>query len=280
MPINEIANIIASIPTELVVGGVAGKKLYDDLASPTVKEAGALGAKVFVALFSSAYSWAENRKKRFESLQNDVLDNLKDVPDEEIVDVAPEHIIAPAMNAYSYSLNNDELRKMYSNLISKALLKEETNSIHPALVNILQNLHPMECVFLKYLSLDTKQPIPTIQTLWNFPDNSGSMVSLTNVYQYPTSFLTRNAGESILISTQSNVIVGNPSFLSNLSRLGLITLKYDEFLIKEDAYSSLLSLEAVIKDRADCESCNRNFDVKRGIVKLTPLGCDLIRICI
>ena len=54
MPIDSTSLIsILSTPelvetAKCILGGIGVKKLYDDFASPTIKEAGALGARVFL----------------------------------------------------------------------------------------------------------------------------------------------------------------------------------------------------------------------------------------
>ncbi len=282
MPIeNEIAKILTSpevIAAAPYILGAAGlTNLYKDFASPTIKAAGLLGAKIFTALTISADVWAEKRVKRFKDLQDDVTNILINKNVEDISSTPPAYIIAPAISSYMYSMDKEELRNMYAKLISKAMLNEYDDKIHPGIVNILQNLHPQETLLLSLLS--TQNSVPIIETHWKKKDLKGYRIQSTNIYLIPKK-VTHTISESVGVLRCEDFVIGNPAFLSNLNRLGMIKLSYSEFLVDEHSYAALENLEEVTNEKKICEASDFEFVVARGMCQLTPLGSDFINICI
>lgn len=285
MSISEITNSIISSTSpaliEAVLTAVGAKKLYDDFASPIVKSAGIRGAKIFNALCAPIDSWSERRLRRFSLLSDEVTKKLSHKTPDEIKKEVPDYLLLPAINAYIISIDSNDLRNMYANLISRALLKTDSDSIHPAFVSILQNLAPKECLLLKFLS--NTPVVPLIKTEHQIMETNqikGSFTSLTDLYLYPASFSSTDPQSSIVVTTFSDFTLGPSTAPSNLVRLGLIHAVYDRFLTKENIYDSLLDLDVVKNDEKECISHNRIFNVVKGYMELTPFGKEFVDICI
>lgn len=262
---------------ECVLGGIGIKKLYDDLASPTVKEAGLLGARVFSALVVGIDYWAENRKRRFLQLQDEIASNLKNKKQEDIVDKIPDYILNPALTSYMHSMDKKELRDMYAKLISRALLKENTDRIHPALTTIIQNLSPNECLLLEYLS--EKISIPIINIHWKNLSTRSFSTPLVHQYLCPSE-IKKHLGTSVSTKIFKNFVLGSPLYVSNLLRLGIIEITYAEHFSDETGYNTLLATEQLQKNRFLCERQNLVFEAQKGILRISPLGKEFTNICI
>lgn len=289
MPISdEIVKALTSIDPDTVkyiAEGVGIKTLYEDFASPTVKKAGILGAKIFSALTVSVDAWADQKLKRFQVLQDDIVQNLEDTNPDDII-APPGYIIIPALNSYMYSMDKKELRKMYANLISRSMIKEYDNKIHPSFVTIIQNLAPEESVILEYI--DANNNIPLGETRWKNADGMSFSTHMPNVYAAP-HYMTQSGNKNnmrpgdagfVVIKTYHNVSLGNPIYISNLSRLGLIELSYAKALSKKGAYYQLLNFPEVINDKNDCEKNKQIFEFTKGTIFMTPLGKSFVNICI
>ena len=280
---NDVLSIINSISTALpdsttVAAAFGGKKLYDDFASPTIKEAGVLGAKIFKALTFSADLWSQKRIDKLTTLQDEVAENLKDFPEERIVDVAPDYIVGPAINAYMYSMSNQELKSMYSKLISKSLLKENTTIIHPAMTYIIQNLMPTEALLLKYLYLKKKASIPLMKTAWRAKEDAqGYITSLKDIYIQPHQSEIKEDNSEIEFSDFKK---GSPATISNLVRLGILEISYIEFLTDNKNYEPIEQLPEYVSDKEYCERKNLVFVAEKGVAKITALGSDFMKVCI
>lgn len=252
--------------------------LYDDLASPTIKAAGELGAKIFKALTVSCGIWAENRIKRAHRLQDDIANELKGKSPADITENPPEHILYSAIMQYMHSIDRDELRKMYAKLISKALLENVKDSIHPAFVNILQNLHPSEAHLLNYFS--RRSEIPIVNTKWVQPDTPGYHLQLTNIYTYPYEIEDIQLGSNVTQTAYKDIQMGDPAYISNLSRLGIITVSFLESFTDKSMYNEIENLPIINENKEQCLQANRNFEIEKGICRLTPFGKLLISTCI
>lgn len=289
MPITEITNsLISSTSPDLittVLTAVGAKKLYDDLASPTVKSAGILGAKIFNALLISVDAWGERRKQRFSRLSDEVTTKLREQHPDNISSEVPDYILIPAINSYMTSVDSDALRTMYANLIAKALLKSKIESIHPAFISILQNLHPKECLILKYM-YQVQRPLPMLQTRHEVVTEqqiSTGYTSLTNIYMYPT---TINSPESTSfnsipdMSEYTNFELGPVYAPTNLARLGIANITYDAFLTANNVYDVLMGCKEIKDDELKCKERGRSFSISKGFMELTPLGISFADICI
>ena len=80
---------------------------------------------------------------------------LKNVDPNKIVQPEP-YVAVPALQAISYSMNNDELRNLYANLLSKSMNIDTKDSVHPSFVEIIKQLSPFDAILLKKIA-DTKE---------------------------------------------------------------------------------------------------------------------------
>ena len=282
MDINTVTEIIKNVDptqtTKYIGATVGGKMLYDDLASPTIKAAGELGAKIFKALTVNCDIWAENRIKLAHRLQDDIANELKGKSPADITENPPEYILYPAIMQYMHSIDRDELRKMYAKLISKALLENVKDSIHPAFVNILQNLHPNEAHLLNYFS--RRSEIPIVNTKWVEPDTPGYHLRLINIYTYPYEIEDIQLGPNVTQTAYKDIQMGDPAYISNLSRLGIITVSFLESFTDKSMYNEIENLPIINENKEQCLQANRNFEIEKGICRLTPFGKLLISTCI
>lgn len=288
MPISDeitkaLASIEPSATAEYIIAAGGIKKLYDDLASPTVKKAGILGAKCFSALTAGINLWAEKRLKRFQALQDDVVQKLNNVNPDDIV-APPEYITVPALNAYMYSMDEKMLRKMYANLISKAMLKIYNQKIHPSFVTIVQNLTPSEGILIEYISKLSNMPLA--ETHWVRVKDGSYITHIKDIYvcPYPAKYnnetpINVSKSNSIFVPQFTNYGLGNPIYLSNLVRLGLVMLSYSTRL-REEHYTIFNNLPNVLEDKRQCEINRQEFKLLKGRVTITPLGKSFVNICV
>lgn len=129
------------------------KEIYGDLAKPGVAQVGIALATV-IGLLNTCLSPIKflNEKtelKRQKNLEH-LAERLSEIPIENVVEVPPE-IAIPIAEKLVY-VSNDELRKMYIELLAKASTKELNESAHPSFINIINSLSPDEAIMLKILN--------------------------------------------------------------------------------------------------------------------------------
>lgn len=252
------------------------KKAYDDFASPTIKKAGLLGAKIFGALTVAVENWAEAKLQKGQKLQDDIMEILKDTDQSNITTNPLGYVIVPAINQYYYSMDSEEIRHLYAQLIAKALLVNYQKQIHPTFVHIIENLHPFEALIMRDLFYRKPGGLSVINTMWK--NEKGRISSLQYVYQFHKDIAIEHSG--ITMIKFQNLTEGQPEHLSNLNRLGLADVNFMQWYVDEKPYKSLESLDKVKVDRENCVSSHMEFEIEKGIIRLTPLGEFFCKICV
>lgn len=127
------------------------KQIYNDLFQPTVSETGKILGRI-PQLINAALlpldCWIAKRQNHLEKTKQLLAENLKNADPEKIVPPEP-YVAVPAIQAISYSMDSDELRKMYANLLSKSIYADTKHSVHPAYTEIIKNLSPLDCRVLE-----------------------------------------------------------------------------------------------------------------------------------
>ena len=97
--------------------------LYEDSLQPTVQEVGKFVARIpraINAAFSGLDKWILNKEYNVDETKKLLAQKLENVNPEKIVEPEP-YVAVPAIQAISYSMNNEELRNLYANLLAKAM---------------------------------------------------------------------------------------------------------------------------------------------------------------
>lgn len=122
------------------------KEVYEDVLKPSAQAAGqllALPIKTVNALLTPLRQWIANAEYRIEETNILVAKKLKKVEQSNIV--APEDYVAvPALQALSYSMDCEELRNMYANILASSMNSDTKNKVHPAFVEIVKQLSPVD----------------------------------------------------------------------------------------------------------------------------------------
>lgn len=127
------------------------KEFYKDGLSPIVKPTGQALAVIPETVLTLLYPFRSLNLYAKYSLERTALllsKKLENIPPENIVSPEP-HIAVPALQQLSYSIDNENLREMYSNLLAKSMNRERQNEVHPSFVEIIKQLSPEEAVILK-----------------------------------------------------------------------------------------------------------------------------------
>lgn len=135
------------IPNETV------NKIYDDAIHPTASEAGKLVGRIprlINAALAPLDCWILERECHIEKTKQLLEENLKNADPEKIVPPEP-YVAVPAIQALSYSMNSDELRSLYANLLAKSIYTDTKDSVHPAFSEIIKNLSPLDCRVFEFI---------------------------------------------------------------------------------------------------------------------------------
>lgn len=164
------------------------------------------------------YQWqarAEERKDKFlknqESLQNDIVIELQNIPDENLQEPAIS-IIGPALEASKFYIDEEEIRKLFAKLIAASMDSSKNDFTHHAFIEIIKMLNPVDAKILAYLFTEKDEAITKFVIRKN--PSTEYITIFNHVYLTNTDV---NKNELI-----------EPA-IDNLIRMGLINVTYDAY---------------------------------------------------
>ncbi|OAK23335.1 DUF4393 domain-containing protein [Bacillus wiedmannii] len=251
-------------------------KFLDEAVMPVAKKAGSTLSSIWTIAFGGIDIYAEKTQLKRVHALNQFKDELEQavssIPEKNIVE-PPLHIVGPSLEAAKYYFENDELRKMFANLIAASINSDMTSKAHPSFVEIIKQLSPLDAMNLKLFKSNGRLPIA--QYVYTAADKQGSKPFKTNV------FLENNEIEDIDLNAAS---------ISNLNRLGLISITYTEHFLVEERYNNFIEHDLFKQSKRDLDAKNEHLDpefishtevgIRKGISGITPFGEHFSEICI
>ena len=136
-------------------------EVYKDLLQPATREAGkallVTAKAVSIALAPlEAVNWGYQESKQW--LAARVTQKLANIPASEI-QAPPMNIAGPAALNLYFSYDQEALRDMYAQVITSAMKKSTSDTVHPAFVSIIQQLLPEEAIILEVLYSDAESDV-------------------------------------------------------------------------------------------------------------------------
>lgn len=206
-------------------------EVYQDSLQPTVKNVGqALGTlSSTLNVLLAPISWAVYG---FEQIDNIVKEKLKDklsnTPIEELKE--PEaNIVIPAYEALRYSLNKEQLKEMYINLIANSMQNNKSDKVHPAFVEVIKQLSAFDAELLEKLFANSISSIPKLKMKLQKSKFDTVGYDIFNI---------------IISSKYYDVSLIDQYTLSleNLERLKIVHIDHNAMLLAENIYDDLFGL--------------------------------------
>ena len=189
--------------------------LYDDSFKPTVQETGkvlSLIPRTINAALVPLRKWIANKEYSLAETEKLLEKKLEHVGEDKIV--TPEAYVAvPAIQAISYSMDNEELRNLYANLLAKSMNTDTKDFVHPSYVEIIKQMSPLDALVLKDIYDSIITPVIDLYVRNQEGGEFGHKFNIT--------WMTFASYDSICVS------------LDNLIRLGLIEIS-NNHSYKED----------------------------------------------
>ena len=203
-------------------------ELYQDAFQPTTQETGktlSLIPRTINAALLPLRQWIAEREYKLAETEKLLAKKLEHVCEDKIV--TPEAYVAvPALQAISYSMNSEELRELYANLLAKAMNSDTKDLVHPSFVEIIKQMSPMDAKIFKEIVTAPACPLISIKIRQQdggeqfYADNC-SWISDYSLVQCRTSFdnLTRlgliqiPSGLSYTHKELYNLVKSNPLFI-------------------------------------------------------------------
>jgi hypothetical protein len=152
----------------------------------------------------------------------DLAAKMVDVPESDIV--APQiSVAAPAVQGLSYSLEEPDLKEMYLNLLAGASDKRRVAGAHPSFAEIIKQLSPEEARLLQVCL--KHETVAIVQIRLEEEGQGGYSVILDNV----VGLFNPTTGQPL---HEPRLAV----WIDNWERLGLVRVRYDQWLVDPRAY--------------------------------------------
>lgn len=243
-------------------------ELYEDGLKPTIQESGkvmALVPRAVNAALVPLRKWIAEREYRLAETEKLLAEKLKDVPPEKIT--TPEgYVGVPALQSIAYSMDSDELRELYANLLANAMNIDTKDKVHPSFVELIKQMSPNDAVVFKSIYEAPLAPVLDlyIRTEPKDGDEGGNSNYVRNV-----TWIKEMAYEEVAIS------------LDNLLRLGLVEIPYGSSYTHKENYKLVKENLEYIRLKQRLEALNLgSVRSDEKFVRATTLGDSFFEICV
>lgn len=144
--LNELAKTAAN-NSELM------NKVYDDGLHEPLQEAShaiaqpiktvSLAGRAVNALFASFECWVCERENKVKEMQKILEAKLENIESGDIRE-PKSYVAIPAIQALSYSMDDECLKNLYANLLAKSMYVKTVDKVLPAFVEIIKQLSPLD----------------------------------------------------------------------------------------------------------------------------------------
>ena len=232
----------------------------------TVKETDktlSLSPRAVRAVFSGLEIWTVKREYHVREVMQELEAKLQKYPEEEIVN--PEMYVAvPTIQAMSYSVDAYEIKEMFANLLTKAMLKSQKDKVHPSYIEIIKQLDPYDAVLLKTIASRKVNPIADLMIKVSDEDK-GHQTMFANVYDP--------------YNQQLDVYKSSLS-ITNLARLGILSIPAFVFYIEDSLYDDLERQRHDLQQELISKGSKSIINLEKKIIQVTPLGASFIDVCL
>lgn len=249
------------------------------VTDPPAKEIGKTFEDLIYLATGPIHFAADKRRARYEAgleeFKKGLTQKVQDIPPENLV--APKlQVIGPALEDAKYCLESESIRDMFENLLAKAADSRYQSQVHPSFSQIIKQMSPLDAENLKYIKPKT-QLLVVEYRLMN-ASHGGYSVVQTNVF-----LANLNTTDDIPQQALS---------LAALQHLGLISIRYDEWLKNDALYTAFTKTPFYLQFKASTElfrnaiSSLGEFDLpstlsmQKGLVTLTPVGEAFYQVCL
>jgi len=242
------------------------KEIYDDGVKTSMKAAGdvvGLLPRAINAALEPLHKWVLQKEYNIDETKK-ILQNKLNGIDPDLITPPDSYIGVPVLQAISYSMDSDELRDMYANLLASSMISETKHFVHPSFVEIIKQLSPLDAKLLNLFRYNETYPLCDIQEV----HTNGK---LTPCYHSLFDFKDKN---DAFTSKEHLYLTAS---LDNLIRLGVVLKNKEIFESNYDytAFENNFMYLGLVKIKNDPQSKLRKIPAR---IELTLFGKELCRV--
>ena len=245
--------------------------IYEDALQPTVQEVGKFAARIpraINAAFSGLDKWILNKEYAIDETKKLLAQKLENIDPEKIVEPEP-YVAVPALQAISYSMNSEELRNLYANLLAKAMNSDTKDMVHPSFVEIIKQMSPIDSLVFKTIMERASNPL--INLVYEKKEDDD--------FPIPTEF-------EIIAKNISDIDVAPMEFIclsiDNLVKQNLISIPVDACCSEDNIYDKLLKSQYYVLQSKSHPNKPDGFvfSHQKRMIEKTNLGMSFYKTCV
>ncbi|MBD5808950.1 DUF4393 domain-containing protein [Limosilactobacillus fermentum] len=198
------------------------------------------------------------QKAKLEQFTKEIREKNKQIPVENR-DSSKVGLAVKAIEEARYQLNEDDIRKLYVNLIASTVDNRKNNVVSPRLATVVAQFGPSEAKFLKTIYQQSGQQLPYGQLRLDLGNGYG--------YTFPAK---------IAINDNSNIVNSFNSSLDILVSLGVVNDKSKKLAKSDDKYSTIEKILRITINMAK-ELESKELNLVHSYINLTDFGHDLCK---
>lgn len=239
--------------------------IYSDGLKPATKESGkvlAIIPQTVNAMLLPLRKWNIEREYNFKETEKLLAQKLENVSPEKIV-TPKSYVAVPAIQSISYSMDSEELRNLYANLLAKSMISDTQDSVHPSFVEIIKQMSPADAKIYKSILESPTRPLINLQK----KSDSGGQYPI----QYNCSWIKDFSIKQVAAS------------LDNIVRLGLIEIPYGEYYTTKSIYDDVKCnpLFKVLEQQSTAIlQSGETLEYEERYIKITDLSSIFYNICV
>ena len=220
-------------------------------------------ADLWYLVFGGISYHSEKKRTKYahklELFRKELEDSINQIPPKKLIDPTIQ-VTAQALENSKYCIDDDDLRRMFTSLISSSMNADFSKDIHPSFAEILKQMSPLDAAIIKTFKGSSTDGYPLCR--YELVKNGGLNLLLDNVFlKHPNPYLPENSLS-----------------ISSLSRLGLLELAYDHWILDKGIYTSFT--EHPWFKKLQEQFPEKQINLHKGLVRLTPLGRSFTKVCI
>ncbi|WJQ85369.1 DUF4393 domain-containing protein [Streptococcus parasuis] len=141
------------------------KDTGDALAKPIAASLGEAGKTILDGIFHFTLDpirkFNIQRSYALEQFEIEVKESVSKIPDE-FLDDSMTGVVLKTIEDSRYQLNHEDIRKMFSNLISATLDSRENSRVSPKYSSIISDMSPREAILLQKIYNNKVQTVPLV----------------------------------------------------------------------------------------------------------------------
>ena len=234
---------------------------YKDVLKPTLKESSSVVSllpRTIKNALSRVEMWCLNKEFIVEEFRIELEKKLEEKQKSDIIDADPR-VFIPTLQALSYSFEEEEIKKLYLNLMASDMDKHSKKKVHPSFSLVIQQMDVLDVKLFTMLYNSRVLPVCELSEKGN-KDSFNCLIE----YILPDKFYSLGPTQDILNS------------LNNLERLELIKISMIEYYTDRAFYEPIEMGSLVLEYK---KQYNDNLDIAYGLIKKTQFGKNFFEGC-